>query len=643
MTVVAALLAAALGVAFVALAFAHPRLVLVMLVVVGVPNLNVVVTANTGLSPYLGELGLAALVLVVMARRGQLRLAWSPVLTGVLVLYAAFWVSLATAVDPTAAAEVMSERSKELVFFALVFALALSVDRLTLVPASAVTVVAALAALTAVHAFVLGGQGDLGGLSNVPIVRESGAFTARHSGTSPDPNFWARLLVLFLPMSMSFVGLTGGWRRAYWSACAVALLVGIYLTQSRGGFIAVAVAVVIWLALAAGRYRQSLFVLPLVGAVLVPLTGVASRLSTLGDVAASSTATADLSVVTRARLQLDALRMFTDSPLTGKGLGSFGTVFDSYDRLSNFYQPVDIVVAAHNFYLEQAADGGVVLLLGWAVFFGSVLFAALRARALTGSRTAAGMIALGVIGGVVGWLTASVFLHLSDFRAVLVVAAIAAVADISARSGSSPPPLRALKPPSRRAVRIVAVAIAAVSAVGAVGFALAPARTYASTTTLAIVPATRMIDGLSAYELDLVSRDLLSPTFARVLQSRVTPATVAAAEGRAAGDLSVTSAPSRLGGAVVVTVSGPDPGQVVDASAAAAGLSTGVVEQLRTPWVVVGEPAPPTAVASRLRWVSAPLALLLVLACGVLLRSYGRREQQREIRLDEARERYASH
>lgn len=641
MTGIALLLVAAIGLAFVALAVVYPRLAIIMLVGIGAPNLNVAITAQTGVSPYLAELGLAAFVLVVMAKRRMLRLAWSPVITGILVLYAAFWVSLSTAVDPVAAAGVMSERSKELVFFALVFALALSIDQILVVPATAVTVVAALAALTAVHAFVLGGQGDLGGLSNIPISLEPGAYTARYSGTSPDPNFWARLLVLLLPTAMSFAALSRGWRRAYWSACAAALLVGIYLTQSRGGFIAVAVAIVIWLALAAGRYRQSLFVLPLVGAVLVPLTGVASRLSTLGDVAGSSTATADLSVVTRARLQLDALHMFVDSPLTGKGLGSFGTEFAKYDRLSNFYQSVDIVVAAHNFYLEQAADGGIVLLLGWAVFFGTILFAALRARALSGSRSPAGLMALGVIGGIVGWLVASVFLHLSDFRAVLILAAVAAVVDIRARSGSAPPPLRVIKPPSRRATRIGAAAVAVVFAVVALGVALAPVREYSSTTTLAILPASKTVDGLTAYDLDLVSRDLLSPTFARVLQSRVTPATIGTAAGGPAAAVEVTTAPSRLGGAVVVTVRGRDAGQVVDASAAAAVLSTDVIAQLQTPWVVVGQPTPPVVVPTELRWAAAPLALVALAGAGVLLRSYTRREQQRHALLEEAHDRYA--
>ena len=641
MSTIGLLLVAVLAAAFAVLALARPRLVLVMLVVLGVPNLNTVIDAHAGVSPYLAELGLAALALAVLARRGELRFAWSPVFTGVLVLYAAWWVSLATAVDPVVATGVLSERSKELVFFVLVIALALSVPQRGLVSGSAVTAVAALAALTAVHAFVLGGEGNLGGLSNVPIVREAGALTARHSGTSSDPNFWARLLVLFLPLSMSLAALAQGWRRLYWAGCALALLVGVYLTQSRGGFIAVAVAVVIWLALAAGRYRQSLIFLPLVGAVLVPLTGVASRLSTLGDVAASSTATADLSVVTRARLQLDALRMFLDSPLTGQGLGSFGTLFDRYDRLSNFYQPVDIVVAAHNFYLEQAADGGVVLLLGWAVFFGTVVFVALRARALTGHRSPAGMIALGVIGGVVGWLTASVFLHLSDFRAVLVVAAVAAEVDLRARRESAPPPLRELKPPSRRAVRVAAVVLAAVSAGSAVGFLAYPGRLYTSTTTLAILPSTPTVDGLTAYQLDLISRDLLSPSFARALQSRVTPATLGAAEAEPPPDVSLSLAPSRLGGAVSLTVSGADPDVVAGTAAAAAALSEQVVTQLRTPYALTGQPGPALAVASARRWLALPLALLSLVAGAVLLQSSSRRQQHREVHLDQARERFA--
>jgi O-antigen ligase len=131
-------------------------------------------------------------------------------------------------------------------------------------------------------------------------------------------------------------------QRLLWAGCALALLAGVYLTQSRGGFIALFVAVLGWMWFAGGRYRKSLLLAPVAVAILVPLTGIGSRLGTLSAITASSgVAGADMSVVTRKRLQLDALQMFLDSPITGHGIGSYVAIFHHYDRLSDYYQPVD--------------------------------------------------------------------------------------------------------------------------------------------------------------------------------------------------------------------------------------------------------------------------------------------------------------
>ncbi len=110
--------------------------------------------------------------------------------------------------------------------------------------------------------------------------------------------------------------------------------------------------------------------------------------------------------------------------------------------MANFYEPVTIVVAAHNFYLEQAADGGIILLLCWAFFFGSIVFVCLRT--LFGTPRAGDhtdrFLAVGILGGLTGWLLASVFLHLSDFRALLVD-----------RRPSLPRSMSAVGPPPTRA------------------------------------------------------------------------------------------------------------------------------------------------------------------------------------------------
>jgi hypothetical protein len=93
----------------------------------------------------------------------------------------------------------------------------------------------------------------------VPLVSQSGAATPRHAGTSADVNFWGRLLILFAPARvLARRRATRPRTRLVWVGCALSLIAGVYLTQSRGGFIALFVAIVVWLAVAGGWYRRAL-------------------------------------------------------------------------------------------------------------------------------------------------------------------------------------------------------------------------------------------------------------------------------------------------------------------------------------------------------------------------------------------------
>ncbi len=606
------------------LAVLRPRVALVTLTALDVSGINAVLADHVGTSPYKPELGLAVLALAVLAARRRLRFAWSPVLLGLLVLTAGFCLSFVYAAAPTVSTALLSERMRDLAYFVVVYALVLSTRSVTTVARAAVLVLAGLAGLTVVHEFVLHNVGDLGGLSQVPLVQEGGAFTARHAGTSTDVNFWGRLLILLTPLAASLAAAATTWRgRAFWSAAAASLIVGVYLTQSRGGFIALLVAVVVWLALAGGRYRRSILLIPVALAVLVPLSGIGSRLLTL---AAGSTATADPSVVTRKRLQLDALRMFTDSPLVGHGIGSYRTLFPRYDRVSNAYDPVTIIVAAHNFYLEQAADGGVVLLMAWAVLAGTVLFVALRTLSVTQglAATTERFLAVGIIAGVLGWAVASVFLHLSDFRALLLLAALGAALDASTRARALPRPVPArAAPPSRPQLALAGAAVAVVGT-AALAVVLVPGPTrFVNTATMAVGPAATAANGSTAYQVDVISRGRIVPTLTSVLSHTLTTTRLAGAvpAGRPA---SVSVSQSRLGGSIVLTVSAGSAAEAVDLGAAAVRVSESEVDALSSPYTLTGSMSGPAAERTFSPWTAVPPAAV-ALVSALLLRLQGRR------------------
>ncbi|MFT4164803.1 MAG: O-antigen ligase family protein [Microlunatus sp.] len=630
MNIVLLLAMLVIGVAGAVLAVLRPTIALVLLVAFDVSGLNGVIAAQTGFGPYKAELALALVALFVLFRRRQFAFAWSPVLLGLAVIFAGFCLSLLHAVDPVTSQNLLEERSRDLIYFLVAWALLCSTRRLHETVVATLVVLAALAGLTVVHEYVLHNAGDLYGLSQVPLVQE-GVSTPRHAGTSSDVNFWARLLIMFTPLAFSLFALAKGWLpRAWWAGCVVSLGMGIYLTQSRGGFIALLIAVVVWLALAGGWYRRSLLALPFVLAALVALTGVGSRLDSLTDVTSTSTNLADPSVVTRKRLQLDALKMFLDAPVTGHGIGSYGSVFGQYDRLSNFYQPVDIVVASHNFYLEQAADGGVLLLTAWLLLAGCVIFCCLRALVLAGraQNPRLRLLAAGVLSGVVGWAVASVFLHISDFRALLLLAAFAGAVDLHARRLPAPPATAAMAGKSsprgslvtrRKTVDLVLLSLAVVSALGAAAALSTGAPRFVSATTLSINPVSGTADGSTAYQQDIVSRGLLAPTFAAVLDAAVPAEGVAASLG-VSGDEPVTVGfgPSRLGGAVVLTVTAGDAATAEEIAATAAQVSRQRLAALQDDYQLIGSPGPANEKQPIRRWAAPPL-LMVALTCGALL------------------------
>ena len=615
---------AAAGVAVLALsvlALVHPRIALLVLVTLDVSNLNAVIQSHVGVSPYLPQLALAAVALGVMVRRGSFAVKWSPVLLGVLALVAGFCLSFLEAVDPGTSQSLLLAHGRDLVFFVIVYALLLSTQGVRHVLMAAVLVLAGLAALTVFHEYVLHSAGNLGGLSQVPLAQEGGALTPRHAGTHADVNFWARLLILFTPLSLSMLASSRSTRtRLLWAASTLALVMGVYLTQSRGGFIALFIGFVVWAVLAGGVYRKALLGLPLLLAVLIPLTGIGSRLATLVSVGNGGQANADPSVVERERFQIDAWRMFADAPFTGHGIGSFGTLFPDYDRLANYYQPVQIVAAAHNFFLEQAADGGIVLLLAWAIFLGSVFFVALRAKVVaraTGHHHSR-YLAIGIVSGLAGWLVASVFLHLSDFRALLLIAAAAAALDLQARRELDTAPVTSVEPvrvrPEPWSRGLVAFSILTLAA--AVTVAVTGPERFTTTSTLAVVPSSEQTDTSDAYALDVVSRGMIVPTLAEALDRSVSLADLERRTGRTleAADADVAIRQSRLGGSIDVIVTADDELVAADLGAAAATIVRSEVAGLSSGYQLDGETGAPVPSASYRLWAASPLFLVAVLS-----------------------------
>ncbi|TQS41333.1 O-antigen ligase family protein [Cryptosporangium phraense] len=636
---IAGLVAAGIvGAALVAFALLRPTIILVLAVTLDATGLNGVLVTNGLPSPFKPMLGLVLLALFVLWRQGKLKVGWSPVLTALLILVAAWFVTMFNSADPATSWTLFMDYANGLLYFVVIYALLCSTGSWKAMLSGAVAGLAVIAALTLVHQFVLHNAGDLHGLSNVPLTLEDGALTPRHSGTAGDVNFWARTLVLVTPLALSLWAINRGLTKLFWVGCALALLGGIFLTQSRGGFLAVMPAIALWFVMAGPKHRRMLAYAPLLLIVAIPISGVGSRLATLADVGASSNiAAADPSLVTRARLQEAAWRMFLDSPAFGHGMGTYGSLFPQYDRYSNQGDPVTIVVAAHNFYLEQAADGGLVLLAAWAIFFGSILFVSWRVSNLARSigRRTEHVLAVGVASGLVGWLGASVFLHLSDFRVLLMLAATAAALDVRVRWAVASAPdsafvqiPRAKSPVDVRkwAPRVLLPAAGLVALLAAALVVKAIPTTYTATTDAQITPSSAANDWLTSYQRDLLTRGWLVPSMTYVASAPDFESVVARRAGltqEQADHMSVTMEVSRQGGAITITANARDE-TVAENLAVAAGLVIADdIKTLRTPYVLQ-QPRRPSAVPTHPGMVAglgaAAFALVLATAAAVARR-----------------------
>ena len=164
-----------------------------------------------------------------------------------------------------------------------------------------------------------------------------------------------------LPFVVSMGHLLKGGQRVLVAFCAVLMASTIFLSGSRGGMLAFVLEMVLFAALTLGKRRSprialgSTAVCVFILALLIFL-GKGQVLGRLGD----------LSPGIRLDITKDSLRMFSQRPIWGWGLGTFPTVYPSF---RSFYTNL-FVNEAHNDYAQLLVETG---LLGFALMLWFVI------------------------------------------------------------------------------------------------------------------------------------------------------------------------------------------------------------------------------------------------------------------------------
>ncbi|WP_235892485.1 O-antigen ligase family protein [Mycolicibacterium hodleri] len=507
----------------------RPLLAVIIMVVLEVTNTSGVLESHARVPVFQASLllGLLAVGFAVRDPVARSRInAWTGICAALLATYLATQtIALIGSVDPAASNAGMHRIVLDCVFVMLVLLLIQLSGQPWAVAGAIAAPLAVLSILTAIDQFAFNGTMSFGGFSTVTTASGEDITTLRFGGPLPDSNFWGRHLVMGLPLAGAL--LTRALRLrlrvavACWLVAVIALLVGVYLTQSRGTFLAAGVAITVWL-IASDRSirRRGLALLPL-SLVFFALPGVGNRLvAALSDVTQAQTNSGvDPSVLGRLAAQQEALMMFEERPFFGFGPATFpGQVTEFAGRVSiAVLEPTN---APHNLYIEFAAESGVMGLLGWAVVVVGFITAVLLGI-VANPRSHERVLLAAVCAAIVAWSIASIGLHMAYFRTLGVVLALA-----GGIAPALPVPVAAI----RKLLQGAVVWLVA----GAFGVALSLAY-LAATATPAVTATQRMTllpvgptDGFYSYALDIRSRVEVLPTFATMFRDPKTPVDVTA-------------------------------------------------------------------------------------------------------------------
>ena len=246
-----------------------------------------------------------------------------------------------------------------------------------------------------------------------------------------ESNYLATILVLLIPVAFTLASQQrDSTRRLLWMGAGLVLVLMVVLTSSRGGFVGLLAAGMVFVYRRRGLAGAVALVVVLIGCVLLLPTDLGSRaLATIFEDSSQLPPGLEISNRAHAALFWAALRMIGENPLFGVGPQNF-------KALSTLYTGLDQGNIAHNSFLEIAAELGlpalaVFLLLLAATF--RTLGRVARLRGGVGVRELAGW-AEGLRSGLLGFLVAGCFIS-AQYEKILWVAIFLAIAlgDIARR------------------------------------------------------------------------------------------------------------------------------------------------------------------------------------------------------------------
>lgn len=347
------------------------------------------------------------------------------------------------AVDRSLADERAAEMCKAFILYLL--ATSLMRDRLRVSRGVHAMMLAAsvLAVLVIVQVVTGDFDQEFGGLARIKHAHIYGdVFQPRIAGPIGDPNFFAQILLIPIPVAVIAAWLARRrLHRALYFAAAALIVVTLLVTYSRGAMLALGVMGTLLIATLHISWYRTVAAILLVALVLVLLpSSVTERLITIEEIFANASETLhpDSSIQERRLLMTVAWIMFGANPLLGVGVGNYSARYEDYVSAASSsarqYADPSLLHFPHNLYLEIAAESGVVGLVLFAFLAISCFLALNRgARRFEDRDVVLYATARGLQIAFVGFLVSSLFLHLAFPRYLWILFAFAAALERLAR------------------------------------------------------------------------------------------------------------------------------------------------------------------------------------------------------------------
>jgi len=201
-------------------------------------------------------------------------------------------------------------------------------------------------------------------------------YMQRAAGLRSDPNDTAMLLVAGIPLCAFWMESSRGKiKKTVGAALAILLSIGVVLTESRGGFLALALG---GLALYLRRPTINTTIMGLVVVGIVLALAPGRYWDRIGTLLTGKELNRGSSLQNRLELQLVGIRILMEEPIFGVGPGNFGRAYASEATVdsglpTSWVAPATgerarVFGVAHNMHLEMFVEGGLVGgLLFWAV------------------------------------------------------------------------------------------------------------------------------------------------------------------------------------------------------------------------------------------------------------------------------------